>query len=85
MLSIPISIKQYGQHFFSFQAHVSAVCSFLSKSCHIMRVTDILKFYKILLCTYCKGFFLSIKNSHYAYIPPHKHKKLPTLGNEKEQ
>ena len=33
--------------------------------------------------TYCKG--LSLKNSHYAYIPPHMHKTLPTLENEKEQ
>ena len=31
-----------------------------------IRVTDILKFYDILFCTYCKGlFFLSLKNSHY--------------------
>ena len=49
-----------------------------------IRVTDILKFYEVLFCTYCKG-FLSLKNSHYAYIPPYMHKTLPTLGNEKEQ
>ena len=30
-------------------------------------------------------FVLSLKNSHYAYIPPYMHKTLPTLGNEKEQ
>ena len=30
-------------------------------------------------------FVLSLKNSHYAYIPPDMHKTLPTLGNEKEQ
>ena len=30
-------------------------------------------------------FVLSLKNSHYAYIPPYMHKILPTLGNEKEQ
>ena len=28
---------------------------------------------------------LSLKNSHYAYIPPYMHKTLLTLGNEKEQ
>ena len=28
---------------------------------------------------------LSLNNSHYAYIPPHMHKALKTLGNEKEQ
>ena len=28
---------------------------------------------------------LSLKNSHYAYIPPYMHKTLPTLGNEREQ
>ena len=33
-------------------------------------------------------FVLSLKNTHYAYIPPHMHKALTkhkTLGNEKEQ
>ena len=30
-------------------------------------------------------FVLSLKNSHYAYIPLYMHKTLPTLGNEKEQ
>ena len=47
-------------------------------------VTDILKFYEVLFCTYCKD-FLSLKNSHYAYIPPYMHKTLQTSGNEKEQ
>ena len=28
---------------------------------------------------------MSLKNSHYAYIPLYMHKTLPTLGNEKEQ
>ena len=28
---------------------------------------------------------MSLKNSHYAYIPRHMHKALKTLGNEKEQ
>ena len=30
-------------------------------------------------------FVLSLKNSHYAYIPLYMHKTLPTLGNGKEQ
>ena len=30
-------------------------------------------------------FVLSLKSSHYGYIPPYKHKTLPTLGNEEEQ
>ena len=30
-------------------------------------------------------FFLSLKNSHYAYIPLYMHKTLPILGNEKGQ
>ena len=47
-------------------------------------VTDILKFYEDLFCT-LKRFVLSLKNSHYAYIPPYMHKTLSTLGNEKEQ
>ena len=29
--------------------------------------------------------FLSLKNSHYAFIPLYMHKMLPALGNEKEQ
>ena len=49
-----------------------------------IRVTDILKFYEVLFYTYCKG-LLSLKNSHYAYIPPYIHKTIETLGNEKEQ
>ena len=49
-----------------------------------MCVTNILKFYEVLFCTYCKG-LLSLKNSHYTYIPPCMHKTLPTLGNEKEK
>ena len=32
-----------------------------------------------------RRFALSLKNSHYAYIPPHMHKTLLTLGNVKEQ
>ena len=44
-----------------------------------IQATDILKFYEVLFCTYCKGFFLSLKNSHYAYIPPYMHKTLTTL------
>ena len=28
---------------------------------------------------------MSLKNSHYAYIPLHMHKALKTLGNEKDQ
>ena len=32
-----------------------------------------------------KRFVMSLKNSHYAYIPLYMHKSLPTLGNEKEQ
>ena len=40
-----------------------------------IQVTDILKFYGVLFCTYCKGFVNHI--SHYAYIP--------TVVNEKEQ
>ena len=45
-----------------------------------MWVTDILKFYEVLFCSYCKGLFCL-----YAYIPPYMHKTLPTLGNEKKQ
>ena len=30
-------------------------------------------------------FVLSLKTSHYAYVPPFMHKPLPTLGNKKEQ
>ena len=61
--------------------------TFISQQTYLsIQVTDILKFYEVLLCTYCKGlFFLSLKNSHYAYIPLYKHKTLPTLGNGKEQ
>ena len=36
MVSILVIIIQHEQYFFSFQAHVSAVFPFLSKSCHIM-------------------------------------------------
>ena len=36
MVSILINIIQHVQYFFSFQAHISAVCLFLSKSCHIL-------------------------------------------------
>ena len=44
-------------------------------------VTDILKFYEVLFCTYCKG-LLCLKNSHYAYIPLYMHKTLTILGNK---
>ena len=30
-------------------------------------------------------FVLSLKNSHYAFIPLYMHKTIPTLENEKEQ
>ena len=40
-----------------------------------IQVTDFLKFYGVLFCTYCKDFVKHI--SHYAYIP--------TVVNEKEQ
>ena len=59
---------------------------FISQHTYLyVQVTDILKFYKVLFCTYFRGFFLSSKNSHYAYIPPYMHKTFPTEGNEKEQ
>ena len=60
--------------------------SFQNKHLHI-QITDILKFYVVLLFTNCKGlgFFLSSKNSHYAYIHPYMHKILPILGNKIEQ
>ena len=41
--------------------------------------------FEVLFCAYCKGLFLSLKNSHYAYIPLYMHKTFSTLGNEKEQ
>ena len=41
-----------------------------------LRIRDILKFYEVLFCTYCKGLY-------YAYIPPHE--TLPALGNQKKQ
>ena len=47
---------------------------FHNKHLHI-RVTDILKFYEVVFCTYCKGLFCLWK----AVI------MLKTLGNEKEQ
>ena len=50
----------------------------------VYTITDILKFYGNLFCTYCNSFCV-FKNSHYAYIPLHMHKTLPTFGNEKEQ
>ena len=49
------------------------------------QVTEILKFYEVLFCTYCKGLFCRLKNSYQGDIPPYMHKTLPTLGNEKEQ
>ena len=58
---------------------------FISQHTYLyVRVTDIPKFYEVLFCTFCTG-LSSLKNSHYAYIPPYMHKILPTLGNEKEQ
>ena len=53
------------------------------KHIYIIRVTDILKFFEVLFCTYRK--VLSLKNCRYAYIPPYMNKTLPTLRNEKEQ
>ena len=35
-MSVLINIIQHKHYFFSFQAHITAVCSFLSKSFHIM-------------------------------------------------
>ena len=61
---------------------------FISKQTYLhIPVTDILKCYEVLFFTNCKGlgFFLSLKNSHYAYIPPYMHKIVPTLGNKIEQ
>ena len=59
--------------------------TFISQQAYLyLWVTDILKFSEVLFCTYCKG-LLSLRNSHYAYVPPYMHKTLPTLGNEKEQ
>ena len=51
-----------------------------------IQVTDILKLYEVLFCTYC-GLFFAFKNSHYPYIHPYynMHKTLSTLRNEKEQ
>ena len=43
----------------------------------IYTVTDILKFYEVLFCTYCKGLFCLV----FLFM----NKTLPTLGNEKEQ
>ena len=57
--------------------------SFYNKHIYIIGVTDILKLYEVLFCTYCT--VLSLKNSRYAYIPPYMYKTLPTLRNEKEQ
>ena len=34
---------------------------------------------------YFRHVVLLLKNIHYACIPPHRHKTLPTLANEKEQ
>ena len=41
-----------------------------------------MKFYFLHIVKVC---FLSLKNSHYAYIPMYMHKALPTLWNEKER
>ena len=51
---------------------------------YLFEFTDILKFYEVFLYI-LQRFVLSLKNSHYDYIPLYKHKTLPTLGNEKEQ
>ena len=40
-----------------------------------------MKFYFVHIVKVC----FVLKNSDYAYIPPYKHKTLPTLGNKKEQ
>ena len=57
--------------------------SFHNKHVYIIQVTDILKFYGVLFCTYRK--VLTLENCCYAYIPPYMYKTLPTLRNEKEQ
>ena len=51
---------------------------------YLFEVTDILKFYEVFLYI-LQRFVLSLKNSHYPYIPLYMNKTLPTLGNEKEQ
>ena len=43
-----------------------------------MRVTDILKFYEVLFCTYCEGLLC-------LYIPLYMNKTHPTSGDEKGQ
>ena len=60
---------------------------FISQETYLyIQVTDILKFMKFNFVHIVKVcFFLSLKSSHYAYIPQYMHKTLPTSGNEKEQ
>ena len=41
--------------------------------------------YRSFILYILQRFVLSLKNSHYAYIPPYMHKTFPTLENEKEQ
>ena len=61
---------------------ISKKNSFISQETELyIRVTDILKFYEVLL----QRFLLSLKHSHYAYIPSDMHKTLRTLGSDKEQ
>ena len=61
---------------------ISKKNSFISQETELyIRVTDILKFYEVLL----QRFVLSLKHSYYAYIPSYMHKTLPTLGSDKEQ
>ena len=42
------------------------------------------KFWSFILYIF-QRFVLSLKHSHYVYIPPYMQKTLPILGNEKEQ
>ena len=46
--------------------------------------SGLLIFWSFILYT-LQGLDLSLKNSYYAYIPPHMLKTLKTLGNEKKQ
>ena len=62
-----------------------ALKSKLWKHLYIL-VTDILKFYEVLFCTYCcKCFFIFKKTVIMLIFPMYMHKTLPALGNEKEQ
>ena len=53
-------------------------------TCQYVRVTDILKFYEVLFCTYYKGLFC-LEKTVIMIIFLRMHKTFPTLGNEKEQ